>query len=826
MNNNCGNNFPILSNTILNIQNTINNLGSRISELELYKLNLPYSITNYLGSCPNALINWNTVLANPSNVKFERVWNITVDATLKSNASEYVFTYVPTIVPPPISISFEGDLSGTFNYNGIVYDASEYITYSYVKNISFTLKIQLPTAFVYNKIIQFNIYIKDNVGSTATAFQWGTTTTSLTYAGNNVQLRGFSLTGTEYISSLYPYDTFYDFTNNCITTNFVSFINTMVQVTNNSNSIPALRIPMCADYFLAGSAPESSVGTGCNVYFTATQYQQMIIDLITAATSSGSTFTVSTTTNSNYSTGGSTEQLTVTGVPNAAVVLDLHWNYSTQSPKQSYNGTSGVNYNSGQQLSLPGVFLSNGTESGTLSDNTLDFWTTVAEIFGVNSSGTSIFNASSYPSLNNTINYDVFSNIFFELYNEPVCDQLTTSSTGGYVNSFSYLQNYQAYINGGQYYQQGTDSYSSGSSTNNLFNFTGFGTMFCTIRQTVGAYNNCIFGGSDQYAFLDVSYAYRSSNPADQPGQFNYANGGSNGTTTQTPATSTIYNTYNCWTSVMDAITGGSVVTTPGGTSYFSAQDFNNCLINIHPYVGLYSGATKGPGLYNVDGYGTYNALPGFGQLVQCLQNSAFTDFYMSTPIICTEFGSYDLPWSAYYGTASSNPLTYAYNVSGSDTATVAGTSYSNPNITYPNPPNYGSGSVTLGTPYYTGNWISSASGNLTFGPPIIGYFEDFSTFNVSFCVWAWRPNEGGNGNGNNYNASSTYGWSATNPDIVSGTAITPGNYITGTNGTFLNSFVTSSTQSQTQDPEFVYGSISADPYNGMDFQYVFNNYF
>lgn len=101
MNNNCGNNFPILNNTISNIQNTINNLGSRISELEVYKLNLPYSITNYVGSCPNALINWNTVLANPSNVKFERVWNITVDATLKSIASQYVFTYLPTIVPPP-----------------------------------------------------------------------------------------------------------------------------------------------------------------------------------------------------------------------------------------------------------------------------------------------------------------------------------------------------------------------------------------------------------------------------------------------------------------------------------------------------------------------------------------------------------------------------------------------------------------------------------------------------------------------------------------------------------------------------------------------------
>lgn len=359
-----------------------------------------------------------------------------------------------------------------------MYDASKYITYSYVKDTSFTLTVNLPATFIYNKVIQFNIFIKDNVGSTATDFQWGTTTTSLTYAGNNVQLRGFSLTGTEYISSLYPYDTFYDFTNNCITTNFVSFINTMVQVTNNSNVIPAMRIPMCADYFLAGSAPQSSVGTGCNIYFTATQYQQMIIDLITAATSSGSTFTVSTTTNSNYSSGGSTEQLTVTGVPNAVIILDLHWNYSTQSPKQSYNGTSGVNYNSGQQLSLPGVFLSNGTESGTLSDNTLDFWTTVAEIFGVNSSGTSIFNASSYPSLNNTINYDVFSNIFFELYNEPVCDQLTTSSTGGYVNSFSYLQNYQAYINGGQYYQQGTDSYSSGYSTNNLFSFTGFGICF------------------------------------------------------------------------------------------------------------------------------------------------------------------------------------------------------------------------------------------------------------------------------------------------------------------------------------------------------------
>lgn len=81
-------------------------------------------------------------------------------------------------------------------------------------------------------------------------------------------------------------------------------VHKMVQVTNNSNAIPAMRISMCADYYLTGSAPESSVGTDCNIYFTSTQYQQMIIDLITVATSSGSTFTVSTTTNSNYSTGG------------------------------------------------------------------------------------------------------------------------------------------------------------------------------------------------------------------------------------------------------------------------------------------------------------------------------------------------------------------------------------------------------------------------------------------------------------------------------------------------------------------------------------------
>jgi len=811
-------------------QLTFQNLGSRVGELELYKLKLPFYVTNYTCTCPNAVVDWSTVSANPSNINLQRIWNITLSSVVKKDTSQYVFTFLPTDGTPLI-ITFENELTGVITYNGGVYDANEFMTYSYVPNEIFTLTLTLPDTFVFNKILQFNIWIKDNVGSGSTTFPWGTTSSILTNVGNNVQLRGFSLTGTEYISSLYPYDTFYDFTNNCITENFVNFLTTMVEITNNTNTIPALRIPMCADYFLAGSA---TTPTACNVAFTATQYQQMIIDLIAAATSSGSTFTVSTTTASNYGSGGSTELLTVTGVSNAVIILDLHWNFSTEAPKQSANGTSGANFNSGQQLPLPGVFVSDGTTTNSVADNTLDFWTTMGEIFGVNSTGTSLFNSSSYPSLNMTINYDVFTNIFFELYNEPYIDQLTTDSTGGYVNYFAYLQYYQAYINGGEYYLQGSNTYSSGSSTNSLYSFTGLGTIFCTLRQTVGAYNVCIFGGSEQYSWMNVNYAYSSSNPTDQPGQFNYANGGSNGTVNPTTSETTIYNTYNCFTCLMDAITNtntnsgttNQVVITPGGSSYFSAQEFNNCMMNLHPYCGLYSGATKAPGLYNIDGYGTYNALPGFGQMLYCLQNSSFNNFYVPIPIICTEFGTYDLPWSAYYGTASSNPLTYCYNVSGSDTATINGTSYTNPNITYPNPPNYGVSTITLGTPYYTGNWISSATGNLVFGPPVIGYLEDINNFNVNFCIWAWRPNEGGNGNGYNYNQSSTYGWSATNPDIVSGTYSTPGNYITSADGTFLNSFVTSSTQSQTQDPEFTYGSITNDPYNGMDFQYIFNNYF
>ena len=850
MNNNCNYSY------INSLNDALTNLGERINIVDDRILTLPYFITNFSSNCPGTIINWNTVTANPSNASLQRIWNITLSAVTKSpnvngKYSSYVFTFLPT-ERVPINVTFEGGISGTINYNGQVLDASQQwdrytplMSYSYNNKepgIFWEITVNLPTnLFTYNGQLQYNIWVKDNVGSASTTFQWDTTTPTLNYGGNNVQLRGFSLTGTEYISSLYPYDTFYDFTNNCITTNFTSFINTMVQISNNTNVIPALRIPLCADYFLAGSA---TAGVGCNISFTATQYQQMVATLIATATSNGSSFTVSDQTPSNYPTSSTNTTTVINGVPNAVIILDLHWSYSTESPKQSANGTAGVNFNSGQQLPLPGVFLSNGTESGTLTDNTLDFWTAIASIFGVNSDGQSLYDPNgTYSSLSTevgAISADVFSNIFFELYNEPICDQLTTDSTGGYVNNFSYQQYYQAYINGGEYYQQGTNSYAPGA-TNNLFSFTGFGTMFCTIRQTEGASNICIFGGSDQYSFLDLSLSYPTGNSA-QPGQFNYANGGSNGAPGQSSSSTTIYDTYNCWTCVMDAITNtntnpgttNQVVTSSGGSTYFSAQNFNNCLINIHPYVGLYSGATKAPGLYNVDGYGTYNALPGFGQLVSCLQNSSFTNFYMSTPIICTEFGSYDLPWSAFYGTASSNPLTYCYNVTGSDTATINNISYTNPNIQYPNPPNQGSGTVTLGTPYYTGNWISSATGALTYGPPLLGYLEDFSTFNISFCIWAYRPNEGGNGSGatDAYGFGvSDFGWSGTNPDIVSGTSTTVGNLITNAEGTYLNSFVTTSTQSQTQYPEFENSSSAGagsgtDPYNGIDFQYVFNNYF
>ena len=565
---------------------------------------------------------------------------------------------------------------------------------------------------------------------------WITNNTTFYYNYNGikypVRLCGVSVTTTEYIASESTQDTFYDFVLMATNKNldslitFISGIKTVLDI-NNPAKIPCVRIPMCADYWLYGSAPKEIV----NVYFTAIQYKKAIIDII----------------NKIYT------ELNKLG-KHITIILDLHWNYSTNAPQQSFNGTSENNYSSGQQLALCGVFLKDDSNIGTLKDNTLDFWTSIATTFGVDDNGT--------PLENNTVISTIKPNIFFELYNEPFCDHLVNRPNDGYISNNTYDTKYYLYINGGTAYL---------NNTSQQYSFTGIGVIYNKLRDMF-CFNILVLSASD-------TYGYFTFNSGDQ---WNYKYNGISPT-----VVNTLKNTYNCFTCLRDSIQKNNnlYVIDPETKEPCVKGIFQNVLLNCHPYSGLYSGASKIGGYYNPD-LGDGNNIVGYAQIIKSFQDPTMSNFYMSNPQICTELGQYDLPWNNY----------------GSSTASIR-------KIDYTYPDNYKvKNNVTLGTPHYRGSWFDS-KGIENIGPAIIPYFQNFISFNVSFTIWAWRPNSGGNGDGvgcNPYYKGS--GWSALQPDFVAGSLAYSGEE--SCNGKLGSQVITRKTQNFNnmlgcQGPDFGY---------------------
>jgi hypothetical protein len=569
-----------------------------------------------------------------------------------------------------------------------------------------------------------DLVLKDKSNSSST-FVWDTTTPTLFYNDTTlgkcpVILVGTSITTLQYAASLYSPDTFYDFTKNTTNDNLTQLINFLQTIpinlsTTEMSKIPCLRIPLCVDYWLNGSAPASVV----NIYFTAQQYQNAIIQIV----------------NKVY---GSINFLTV--------IIDLHWNYSTSYPQQSFNGTGGNNYNSGQQLPLCGVFISDTSAktTGTLPDNTLSFWKSIANVFGVDSSGNEL-NA-------NSVNSRLKPNIFFELYNEPFCDKLVGSANQAYVPHNMYNTKYDLYINGGDAYL---------NYTSQKFSFTGLGVLYNELRN-MNCYNIFVMSSAENYAYFDFTsgdqwnYYYQGIDP-------NVSN--------------TLKNTYNCFTCLRDSIenTNGLFVKKPSGGNYQSLT-FNGVLLNSHPYSGLYSGALKIGGYHNPTlNNDPNNNIPGYAQIISSFQNNLMGEFYMSAPSIVTEYGQYDLPWSEY-SNGNSNKVSsdFAY------------------------PSNYKNQSgASLGTPYYNGTWYDENKIQ-NIGPAIIPYLHNYVSFNVSFTIWAWRPNSGGNGDAVGCNTYAPgYGWAATQPDLVAGSFAYSGNLVNGNPcvGTLQSQIISANTQ-------------------------------
>lgn len=723
------------------------------------------------------------------------------------------------------------------------------------------------------------------------AIPWITDSSTLQNVdGKYYQIRGFSLTSLEYSGSIFGPNGYYDFGyftldgkgnyytqymnstvnyfdtalngNPSITLNaYYLMQNVMKQLAKVGDgslaspySVPMIRIPVTADYWLNGTTASPSLNTysktvdpysyfvagQTNVSFTAEQYQQSILDLI---------YYFSTT----WKTIGYGVDMTF--------AIDLHWNFVSQPPQTSgsypptyppnapsYNGYS-PNYsysaNSSKQLPLPGVCqtdIAGGGNNLTLTDNTLDFWTAVSQLLGVDANGAAIGNPTAYTY---TIKTDangspttyftrspaqtalplaLLTNIFFELYNEPFANRVQ----GGYA------ENYATYVNGG------VGVLPVSNYTLN-YNFTGFGQMYNTVRQTVGAQNICIIGGSDDYGYMIFDTSSTSS-------QWN--------TSDNTINTST----YNGFTTLRDAIENGTVYldsANPTG-GYFAEEHFTNVMLNLHPYIGLYSGGKKHAGYYDASYIGetdtSFNSttpIAGFAQIITALQTQG-TNFAMPFPIISTEFGQYDLPWGGWgNATPSTIPATYQYSSQ----------YFSVPANTVKLVESQGS---TYGTPYYNGNYVD-ATGKSTAMPGIVGLMEDFASLNVSYCAWACRPNSGGNGlvdlSGNGYNNDPVYeaiswlvpnnnpgptdsnyawtqdlnAWSAFQPDVITGCsnsyinyqygeapATAPSTKITSLpNATLYLAPISISNQTlNTNSSETNWGAM------GPDFQYLIDNYY
>ena len=607
--------------------------------------------------------------------------------------------------------------------------------------------------------------------------------------GKYIIIKGFSLTNTEYAAAVFGNTSFYDFGyhykdkdgkitvryqnqtvnstgNSGLTLNTYYLMNNIIlkmKVTGSGTQsdpyiVPMIRIPLTADYWLKGSNQDNPsvfidespyfLPGQTNVCFTAMEYRQYIIDLI-------------------YYCNSQWNEKYPSYINLLSFTLDLHWNYCSEAPltSGSYKATSSANLKrnsfkksyslsgsydeqqienysklSSKQLPMCGVAVDDVTDLG-LTDNTLDFWESVATIFGVNLIGEPIStlpsaytytngSPSSYFEKSDTttdFSVDLLNNIFFELYNEPHIDEFTDAG-GKKINPYS--NKYSLYVN------SITELDTAPYYRDKQYYTTGFFDIYDIIRNTVGAVNNVIFASAENFAYinfyLDTDTTY---------GQWDKNNGD-------------ILNTYNSFTTLRDAIITSK-----------SSNNLYNVIFNLHPYCGLYSGATKHAGYYDSyyyknpyvpsseinsstdqpkSGYTSPDiAIAGFGQICSALQEQDYfgknttSAFYLGYPLICTEFGNYDLPWGNYKTFPTSQiqtddeSLKYAYS-----------DNYFN--VSYTSAIVNQNGAI-YGEPYYAGRYVDS-SGKIYAIPGIIGYLTDFEKHNISFCLWAIRPNSGGDG--------------------------------------------------------------------------------
>ena len=581
----------------------------------------------------------------------------------------------------------------------------------------------------------------------------------------DVKLTGFSLTHTENYAGNNIYVDYYkpaaqsndacvvyfNYYNNYVYSNLVNVANIVYKTSDSYNNlnklnsdsinhVPSIRIPINADYWFNGSGPGSAIYNNTafdpTANMTGLQYQNMIIGMVYYLMNPSSN-----------------DATTFSGTANGCVIiLDLHWNYSSE-----YNASGGYSppVSNVETLTPPQQCAM------AVASNSIAFWTSICTAFGVDEYGNELNNSTTClinlgPNTitnpdgtpNKGSSYKLTSamkkQIFFELYNEPYTDQIQTTTDGTNYKAYSdYANNFKLYIQG----SLSATGFPIKDPNNRslIYNTAGMGTLYNNIRISNNCYNVIILGGAEAYAYFtgDNYIAYGSPNNF-----ISDSNVDKNGKSL----------CYNCWTKLNDAIIAGStpMMNSDGTLSKIdgtiqtyaaNSAGLVSILANIHPYSNGYS---KFPGyMYNTSNNDVTkspnngNQVPCVSNFLQALQtgtNPYYTavnptapyssgpeqcsGFKISFPIISTEFGMYNLPWI--------NSAGKTYTTSYNEDPTYA--------VSQGNAADWTGIETTIGKYYYWGQYYDQ-NGNSTNAPFIIGCFENFNTFNVSYTIWTLVPN-------------------------------------------------------------------------------------
>jgi hypothetical protein len=422
--------------------------------------------------------------------------------------------------------------------------------------------------------------------TTTTTVPWttgGDNPTILKYKGSLIQALGFSLTTTQYISGVEPDFTYYNFSTKTTTSNVDKLANVVKGiVTNYDKNIlraPMIRIPLCADYWLWGS------GNNCIQIFTGDEYKNAIISIMNRCWD-------------------------LIGNNLCSFVIDLHWNYAG-----GYGSTQSSFHNGSNQEQ--GYYFPSDQQSMPLASNTLDFWSSICDYFGIDSNGKSL-------TTNGPTNELIKQNTFFELYNEPYIDTQIPDDYETYY--YNYINGYSAPATG--------ISLNDGTAKNGTYYYyTGMGQMYCQIRTVKKAYNILNISGNAGYAYMDTwkFYDYNTNKIKTD--------------------------SYNCFTELFYKISNGEVIDPNGNKYASSSEDLHGITLGFHPYS-EHSGSYKTPG-YNyyytsTNTQHTTEMAPRFGDILLALStpNTKFSCLY---PFLITEFGQYEAPWGDFAN--NTNPV-------------------------------------------------------------------------------------------------------------------------------------------------------------------------